>query len=90
MNGGRCAALKAGHDADGVDQTSTYPLSRMGAKIGQLRDAIRVMPGLVPGIHVVKPRVDLRTSTFFSASAGAIILDLRCTSRRGCPGQARA
>jgi hypothetical protein len=43
----------------------------MGAKINRLLDAIRVMPGLVPGIHVVKRRVDVKTSTFVSATAGA-------------------
>ena len=41
----------------------------MGAKIGRLPDALRVMPGLVPGIHAVRRRVDIRTSTRFSGLA---------------------
>jgi hypothetical protein len=39
------------------------------------------MPGLVPGIHAVKRRVDIRTSTDLSAPDGAIDLDLLYTSR---------
>jgi hypothetical protein len=36
----------------------------IGAEVGRLTDAIRVMPGLVPGIHAVRLRVDFRTPTF--------------------------
>jgi hypothetical protein len=44
----------------------------MGAQIGRLPDAIRVMPGLVPGIHVVNGRDDFRTTTCLSAPAGVL------------------
>jgi hypothetical protein len=39
----------------------------IGAKIRHWLNAIRVMPGLLPGIYAVRRRVAIRTSTRFSA-----------------------
>jgi hypothetical protein len=66
------------------------PRKRVGANVARLLDAIRVMPGLVPGIHVVMRRAAIRTSIYLSAIIGDVVSDLLCASRRGCPGQARA
>jgi hypothetical protein len=48
----------------------------MGAKITGSHNAFSVMPGLVPGIHVVRGLAGCRTPTLSVGAPGVIVLDL--------------
>jgi hypothetical protein len=48
----------------------------IGAKFKDLHNAFSVMPGLVPGIHVVTGLAGCRTSTLWAAP-DVIVLDLQ-------------
>jgi hypothetical protein len=48
----------------------------MGANLRDLRNAFSVMPGLVPGIHVVTGLAGCRTSRLSAAAPDVMVLDL--------------
>jgi hypothetical protein len=50
--------------------------SPIGAKLRDLHNAFSVMPGLVPGIHVVPGLAGCRTSTLSAEARDVIVLDL--------------
>jgi radical SAM superfamily enzyme with C-terminal helix-hairpin-helix motif len=49
----------------------------IGAKLRDLHNAFSVMPGLLPGIHVVTGLAGCRTPTLSAGAPDVIVLDLR-------------